>query len=199
MRSGPTQAAVWFDSNNDGLLDLFVGYESEPGNDYPCALYRNNGDGTFTDIAYLAGVGHIGFVKGVVSADYDNDGWADLFLSAAGQKVLYRNNGNGTFTDVTSAAGIRDPITSFGTFFFDYDNDGFQDLLVMDYDVVDPTNAMKDFQRLPVKAETTHLYRNNGDGSFTDVTMQSRLNRVMLGLGLYYGVLDNDGFLVFYV
>src|SRR5579862_5900810 len=90
MRTGSTQTGVWLDYNNDGLLDLFVGYESGPGYPRPCALYRNNGDGTFTDVSVQAGVNFVGFVKGVVSADYDNDGWPDLYLSVMGEKnVLY--------------------------------------------------------------------------------------------------------------
>jgi hypothetical protein len=129
MRAGPTQTAVWFDYNNDGRLDLYVGYESTSRSVHPCALYQNNGDGTFTDVAERAKVVNIGFVKAVVSADYDNDGWPDLFLSAMQQKTLYHNNGDGTFTDVTEKAGITRPLRSFGTFFFDYDNDGWEDIV----------------------------------------------------------------------
>lgn len=199
MRAGPTQTAVWFDYNNDGRLDLFVGYEASEKNVQPCALYRNNGDGTFTDVAAQAGVNHVGFVKGVVSADYDNDGWPDLFLSAMRRKVLYHNNGNGTFTDVTAKAGIAAPSRSFGTFFFDYDNDGWPDLFVMDYDISNPANVMMDIQRLPVLCDTSHLYHNNHNGTFTDVTQATHLNRVMLGMGLNFGDLDNDGYPDFYV
>jgi hypothetical protein len=198
MRAGPTQAAVWLDYNNDGWLDLYVGYESSQRNIQLCALYRNNGDGTFTDVAQQAGVNQSGFVKGVVSADYDNDGWPDLFLSGMRQKTLYRNNGDGTFRDVTAISGIARPLRSFGTFFFDYDNDGWADLFVMDYDVSNPTNAIMDIQRLPVKGDHSHLYRNNRDGTFADVTEATRLNRVILGMGLNFGDLDNDGYLDFY-
>ncbi len=198
LNYGPTQTAVWLDHNNDGRLDLFVGYESGPSNTHPCALYRNNGDGTFTNVAEQAGVNHVGFIKGVVSADYDNDGWPDLFLSGGGAKVLYHNNGNGTFTNVTEKAGISSPILSFGAFFFDYDNDGWADLFVMDYDVRDNTNVMRDIQGLPVSCDTSHLYHNNRNGTFTDVTKPMRLNKVMMGMGLNFGDLDNDGYLDFY-
>ena len=136
MRAGPTQTAAFLDYDGDGGLDLYVGYESEPANVHPCALYRNNGDGTFTDVAAQVGVDAIGFVKAVVSADYDRDGRPDLFLSvAAGDNVLFHNDGPQAdgrfrFTNVAAAAGVPEPQNSFPAAFFDYDNDGWPDLFV---------------------------------------------------------------------
>ena len=199
LRNGPTQTAVWFDYNNDGLLDLFIGYESTPAGSHPCALYRNNGDGTFTDVATQAGVDFVGFVKGTISADYDNDGHPDLYLSILGApNVLFHNNGNGTFTNVAEQAGVTNPFVSFGTFFFDYDNDGWPDLFVMGYKSAGVENVAADYLNLPTKAEYSCLYRNNRDGTFTDVTMDAKLYRIIQGMGHNFGDLDNDGFLDFY-
>ena len=141
-----------------------------------------------------------GSSKAVISADYDNDGWPDLFLSAMRRKILYHNNGNGTFTDVTDKAGIAQPLHSFGTFFFDYDNDGWPDLFVTDYDISDPTNVMLDIQRLPVLCDHVpslpqqsrrHLHRcHPGRLISTGSCWAWALN---------FGDLDNDGWPDFYV
>lgn len=199
MRAGPTQTAVWFDYNNDGWLDLYVGYELDEAMKQPCALYRNNKDGTFTDVAAQAGVNLTAYVKGVTSADYDQDGWPDLFLSSQkGTKTLYHNNGNGTFTDVTASAGVGERFNSFGTFFFDYDNDGWADLFVMDFNK-DIEKVVTDLQGLPTGFERAHLYRNNHNGTFTDVSHEAHIDKVIMGMGLNYGDLDNDGYLDIYV
>src|SRR5262249_12816776 len=153
--------------------------------------YHNNHNGTFTDVAAHAGVNHVGFVKGVASADYDRDGWPDLFVSTSGRKVLYHNNGNGTFTDVAARAGITEDTYTFGTFFFDYDNDGWPDLCVMDYNLATQVDPMLDVQPLPVTGPPSHLYRNNGDGTFADVTKAVRLDHILLGMGHNFGDLDN--------
>jgi len=200
LKYGPTQTAVWLDYNNDGLLDLFVGYESMPDNVHACALFRNNGDGTFTDVAHSAGVDYVGYVKAVVSADYDNDGWPDLYLSTYGGKnVLFHNNGDGTFTDVAAKAGVTEPIYSFSAFFFDYDNDGWPDLFVVGYRAQGVEDIAADYLKLPNSAEYPRLYHNNRNGTFSDVTRKMHLHTALLGMGINFGDLDNDGYLDFYV
>jgi hypothetical protein len=206
----PTQTGVWFDYNNDGWLDLFIGNESTPGDDNPCELYRNNGDGTFTECAASAGVANIGFVKGVTSGDFNNDGRPDLYLSRKGMpNVLYRNDGPRTpgggpksdwkFTDVSVAAGVTEPLGSFPTWFFDYDNDGWPDLFVAGYEIQSVADVAADYLGLPHYGERARLYHNNRDGTFTDVTKTARLYKVLHAMGSNYGDLDNDGFLDFYV
>ena len=122
-----TQAAVWADVDNDGFVDLFVGNE-----DGPCQLFRNRGDGTFEDISHSSGVDKIVFAKGVVGADYDNDGYVDFFVSNLyGSNLLFHNNHNRTFTEMAQKAGVQLPDSqSFASWFFDYDNDGWPDLFM---------------------------------------------------------------------
>ena len=121
---------AFFDADNDGTLDLYLvnsGYweESSSADETPSVLYRNNGDGTFTDITATAGVGNRGnYGQGAACADYDNDGDVDLYVTNFGVNVLYRNNGDGTFTDVTVHAGIGDPNWSSSACFLDYNRDG---------------------------------------------------------------------------
>ena len=130
----PTQTAAWSDYDNDGDLDLYVGNEFDESLDAPCQLFRNNGDGTFTDIAGELGVENGGFAKSVVGGDYDGDGRPDLFVSNMGSdNRLYHNNADGTFTDVAAAAGVTRPDSSFVAWFWDFDNDGALDLFVAAY------------------------------------------------------------------
>jgi hypothetical protein len=212
LRFHPTQTAVWFDYNGDGLLDLFVGNESRGDDSNPCELFRNNGDGTFTECAHECGLDYVGFVKAAVSADFNNDGRPDLYLSVQGHSnVLLRNDGPvgpdrslrgpWKFTDVTRQAGVGDPIMSFSCFFFDYDNDGWPDLFVTGYSFLDIDVGVvaRDYLGLPTKADYPRLYHNNHDGTFTDVTQQMRLHKLMWGMGINFGDLDNDGWLDFYV
>jgi hypothetical protein len=136
----PTQTATWLDYDGDGWLDLFVGNETRAGGfeePSPCELFRNNRDGTFANVASGVGVDFVGFVKGVVSGDYDGDGRPDIFVSVqGGESLLFRNEGPARegrgwrFKDVAGAAGVRGPMVSFGAFFFDFDNDGRLDLFV---------------------------------------------------------------------
>ncbi|HEV2664643.1 MAG TPA: VCBS repeat-containing protein, partial [Blastocatellia bacterium] len=129
---------LFFDYNNDGLMDIYL-VNSGPSDFFmpktpiKNALYRNNGDGTFTDVADKAGVGcgqmgHFGM--GAAAADFDGDGWQDLYVTNYGKNVLFRNNGDGTFTDATEKAGVAAPNWSTCATFFDYDNDGKLDLFV---------------------------------------------------------------------
>ena len=203
LRAGPTQAAAWLDYDLDGLLDLFLAFESGPHGAHPCALYRNLGNGAFADVAHRAGVALTGYVKAAVAADYDNDGDPDLFLSrleeGGARNVLYRNDGNGTFVDVAEAAGIRGPRFSFPAAFFDYDNDGWTDLFVCGFNVSTLAEVAADYLGRPQGGERPRLYRNNRDGTFTDVTRQAGLDRLILGMGINVGDLDNDGWLDLYV
>lgn len=187
-------SAVWADVDNDGLLDLFVANELLPNQ-----LYRNNGDGTFTDVAHSAGVDRIGYGKAVVAADFDGDGYPDFYVSNYGQEnFLFRNNGNGTFTDVAKQMNVGKPLFSFATWFFDYDNDGWPDLFVTSF-VHSVHEVMRSYMRQPVKAETLKLYKNMGGTSFQDVTREAGLERVFMPMGANFGDIDNDGFLDFYL
>jgi hypothetical protein len=189
-----TQTAVWADINNDGGLDLFVGSE-----DGKPQLFLNKGDGTFVDIAQSAGVDKVAFTKAVVSADYDNDGYPDFYVSNyAGDNFLYHNNHDNTFTDVAKQAGVLGPWQSFPTWFFDYDNDGWPDLLVNSY-FLSPDESVRTYLGLPHNALTMKLYRNLGNGTFKDVTVETGLNKVLMPMGANFGDIDNDGFLDLYI
>jgi len=202
----PTQAAAWADYDNDGYLDLFVGHEEGEGENHPSALYHNNGDGTFTDIAPQIGLDHLGYVKGVAWGDYDNDGWPDLYISRNGQtNILLHNdgkkkpNGGWSFTDVTAKAGVAEPVYSFATWFWDYDNDGWLDLLVAPFKVPARPEIAAFELGLPNQVEHPRLYHNNHDGTFTDVTKQMHLDRAMVVMGSNFGDIDNDGWLDCYL
>jgi len=189
-----TQAAVWVDINNDGLLDLFVGNE-----DQPAQLFLNQGNGKFEDISDSAGISQMMFTKGVVAADYDNDGYPDLYVSNLnGPNFLYHNNHNNTFTEVSQRAGVAGTGHSFATWFFDYDNDGWPDLFVTSYFVsVDET--ARTYLGLPHNATTLKLYKNMKDGTFRDVTTEVGLDKVFMPMGANFGDIDNDGFLDIYL
>jgi hypothetical protein len=189
-----TQAAVWVDINNDGLADLFVGNENGPAQ-----LFLNKGDGTFEDISQSAGIDRTAFSKGVTAADYDNDGYADLYVSNLnGSNFLYHNNHNNTFTQVAEQAGVPGSGHGFGTWFFDYDNDGWPDLFVTSYFTsVDET--ARTYLGLPHNAKTLKLYKNMKDGTFRDVTAEVGLDKVFMPMGANFGDIDNDGFLDIYL
>jgi hypothetical protein len=191
-----SQAAVWADVNNDGWLDLFVGNENEPAQ-----LFLNKGDGTFEDISASSGVAGDGtsFSKGVTAADYDNDGYVDFYVSNLnGRNFLYRNNHDNTFTEVSAKAGVPGNGRGFATWFFDYDNDGLPDLFVTSYFTsVDET--ARTYLGLPHNADTLRLYKNMGDGTFRDVTVETGLDKVYMPMGANFGDVDNDGYLDIYL
>ena len=209
----PTQTAVWGDFDGDGWLDLFIGNETTDAGPEPSELYRNNRDGTFTECAAATGTAVTAFVKGVTSGDFDNDGRLDLYVSIWGApNRLYHNDGPAAaapgqaggacalrFTDVAAAAGVTEPKHSFPTWFWDYDNDGWEDIFVSGYLVKDLGDIAADYLGRPHQAELPRLYRNNGNGTFSDVTRATRLDRVLLSMGSNYGDLDSDGWLDFYV
>jgi hypothetical protein len=172
-----------FDFDNDGFMDIYfvngtAGQQKGPGN----VLYRNNGDGTFSDVTETAGLADHGWCLGVAAADYDNDGWTDLYVTKYGRSTLYHNNGNGTFTDVTEKAHVGKLGYSTGATFGDYDRDGWIDVFVTNYLEFDskvPGAASKNcsYKGIPVfcgpggfKGGANVLYHNNGDGTFNDVT-----------------------------
>jgi cytochrome oxidase Cu insertion factor (SCO1/SenC/PrrC family)/tetratricopeptide (TPR) repeat protein len=190
-----TQAAVWADVDNDGAVDLFAGSENGPSQ-----FFRNKGDGTFEDISHAAGVDTVAFTKGVAAADYDADGFVDLYVSNLYRgNFLYHNEGNGTFREVSERAGVRQPQSqSFATWFFDYDNDGRPDLFAASY-FFSVDESLRSILGLPRSAETAKLYRNRGDGTFEDVTTATGLDRVFLPMGANFGDVDNDGFLDVYL
>jgi hypothetical protein len=204
LRFAPTQTATWFDYNGDGWLDLFTGNESTIDDRHPCELFRNNKDGTFTNVARAAGVDLLGYVKGVVSGDYDNDGRPDLFLSIAeARNVLFHNDGPSAdggwrFSNVSAKAGVEAPIKSFPTAFFDYDNDGWLDLFVGPFQS-GAEDVAADYLGLETGADRARLYHNERNGTFSDVTKAAGLWRVTPSMGLNYGDLDNDGWLDLYI
>lgn len=217
----PTQTAAWADFNVDGFVDLFVGNESY-GSSWGSPvrrseLFLNNGDGTFTEVSNRVGLDVMEFVKGVTWGDVNNDGLPDLFASVLyGPNKLFVNRGGTSladwrFEERAAAAGVTLPLTSFPTWFWDYDQDGWDDLLVLSYDVTSTLHEMvaREYLGLPLRvvdngrtisAEQSRLFRNNRDGTFTDVTARTGLDeRVIYAMGSNYGDLDNDGWLDFYV
>jgi hypothetical protein len=198
-----------FDYDGDGDLDIYlVNGAPHPGtsSERPTnALYRNDGEGRFTDVTLAAGVGDESFGMGMTAADYDNDGDSDLYVTNFGDNVLYRNNGDGTFTDVTARAGVATGGWSASAAFGDADGDGFVDLFVTRY--VDFTLDNHKFcgnlaQNLKAYCHPdvynpvpSVLYRNRGDGTFADVTDESGIATPGEGksLGVVWGDYDNDG------
>ena len=195
----PTQTAAWGDYDNDGDLDLYVGNESSETIAAPSQLFRNNGDGTFTDVAQEAGVLNNRYAKAVVWGDYNGDRWPDLYISNyKGANRLYRNNGNGTFTDVATELGVTLPTSSFPAWFWDFDNDGVLDIYVAAYSA-EIADLASSALGLPVKTELAKLYRGTGNGRFEDVTARMNLARPNAPMGSNFGDLDNDGYLDFYL
>jgi enediyne biosynthesis protein E4 len=201
----------WIDYNQDGLLDLYLvnGAATRiytPAHALRSALYRNNGDGTFTDVTDKAGVGAEGlFGMGVAVGDYDNDGFPDLLVLGYGKCVLYHNNGNGTFSDVTARAGVANAGRwASSAAWFDYDNDGRLDLVIANYIDWSPERnfwcgehglGMRSYCHPDdYNGQPPRLYHNNGDGTFTDVSEKSGLGlKPGNGLGVVTFDYDDDG------
>lgn len=207
--------AAFLDYDNDGNLDLYIvngaplsGFETAtpPTN----VLYQNDGNGGFSDVTAAAGVGDTGYGMGCVAADYDNDGDSDLYVTNFGTNRLYRNSGDGTFTDVTTHAGVEGGDKwSSSCAFLDYDHDGNLDLYVvnyLDYDTAKDQDwydarGRRIYSNPQVYSGISDiLYRNNGDGTFTDITRQAGVyNDAGKGLGVTCGDYDNDGRIDIYV
>ena len=202
----PTQTGTWGDYDNDGWTDLYIGNETVSDQVNPCELYRNRGDGTFENVAAEAGVAVEAYVKAVIWGDYDNDGRLDLYLSRLRthqKNILFHNEGEGEagfhhFTDVSAAAGVPGPPISFPGWFWDYDNDGWLDIFVSGYSA-GASEVAADYMGLPHDGERPRLYRNNGDGTFSDVTREARLDKALLTMGSNFGDLDSDGWLDCYI
>ena len=208
VRFDPSQTAAWGDYDNDGWVDLLVGAESVRGEPpHFVGLYHNNGDGTFSDVARTSGVDVLGYFKGAIWGDYDNDGLLDIYLTALEPEpsnILFHNDGGDgrggwRFTDVTDRAGVRGPAASFPTWFFDYDNDGWLDIFVSGY-AGTVADVAADYLEIGKRGEgkTPRLYRNRGDGTFEDVAHEARVDTVLMTMGCNFGDLDNDGWLDFY-
>jgi enediyne biosynthesis protein E4 len=204
-----------FDYDNDGLLDIFftngaaIPSLEKIDRTYWNRLFRNNGDGTFSDVTEKAGLQGIGYSMGVAAGDYDNDGFVDLYVTGVNRNQLFHNNGDGTFTDVTAKAGTTGMVPKIGKAWsvaagwFDYNNDGLLDLFVVNYLNYSIATATLCVQQghpaycSPVDFLGTPdiLYRNNGDGTFTDVSEQSHISQyVGKGMGVAFADYDNDGF-----
>ena len=208
----PSQTATWNDFNNDGWVDVFIGNESWEGNAasglHPCELYLNNQDDTFINVSKQARCEIVGFVKGVTSGDYNNDGWKDIFVSTlSGQRYLLKNQGlTGripTFEDVTREANLADGFArTFPTWFWDYNNDGWLDIFVGDYTFDMPISSYSAAEALEIPtgaSGTCILYRNNQDGTFSKVSDETGLTRTAFAMGANFGDINNDGFLDFYL
>jgi hypothetical protein len=209
-----------FDYDGDGLLDIYLVNGAEmpslvkTGPKYYNRLFHNNGNGTFTDVTERAGVAGAGYGMGAAVGDYDNDGWPDLFLANVNGNQLFHNNGDGTFTDVTAKAGVGGgtlagrKMWSISAGWFDYNNDGLLDLFVSNYCQWDPRHEPacmglngrgychpNSFAPLP-----NTLYRNNGDGTFTDVSKETGISGVVgKGMGVAFADYDGDGFMDVFV
>ncbi len=206
------------DYNNDGLLDIFLvngGHVASPMKTpenfdrhdprYWNRLFRQNKDGSFTDVTEQAGLANAGdgnYGMGVAVGDYDNDGYPDLYVTSYGKNILYHNNGDGTFTDVTAKAGVAAGGWSASAGFFDYDNDGKLDLFVtryMDWDTKHNKDCGGNYHTYcppeEFPATTNILYHNNGDGTFTDVSQRSGIPaKKGRALGVAFADYDGDGF-----
>src|SRR6516225_9338598 len=212
---------AFYDYDNDGWLDIFLvngtRLEGFPAGSQPTShLFRNNRDGTFTDVTLKAGVAHSGWGQGVCIGDYDNDGYEDLFVAYFGRNVLYHNNGDGSFTDVTEKAGVAGSGKRWNTgcAFVDYDRDGKLDLFVANYIDLDlrtapvPESGPCLYKGVMVacgppglNGGKNMLFHNNGDGTFTDVSQSSGILQAngTYGLGVLTGDFDNDGWPDIYV
>jgi len=200
---------AFLDYDNDGWMDIYLVNSGkcdffDPNPPLRNALYRNNRDGTFTDVTVKAGVGGSGYGQGVAVGDYDGDGYPDIYVTQYGRNILYHNNGNGTFSDVTEKAGVAAPGWSSSAVWFDYDNDGKLDLFVCQFVEFSKAQskdcrAGEDAKRgycIPhlFKPTTSWLFHNNGDGTFTDVSKESGIAGYR---GKAWGVvaadINNDG------
>jgi hypothetical protein len=206
---------AFLDYDNDGWMDIYLVNSGpcdffQPKKPLRNALYRNNRDGTFTDVTANAGVAGGTFGMGVAVGDYDNDGWPDIFVTSYGKCILYRNNRDGTFTDVTSKAGLQTPGFTTSAAWFDYDNDGKLDLFVCSFVDYGPgahrscgeNQLHKRYYCIPrfFKPTASFLYHNNGDGTFREVGASSGIARSLgKGLGVVATDINNDGFMDLFV
>ena len=206
---------AFLDYDNDGWMDIYLVNSGKcdfynPQPPLRNALYRNNRDGTFTDVTLKAGVPGGGYGMGAAVGDYDNDGFPDLYVTQYGRSILYHNNGDGTFTDVTEKAGVAAPGWGSSAVWFDYNNDGRLDLFVCNF--VEFKKSMNQFCGNPRTGERYYciprvyppsrswLFHNNGDGTFTDVSEKSGIAKVMTkAWGVVATDVNNDGWMDLFV
>ena len=199
---------AWLDYDRDGWMDLYVvqGGPFPPSGSAKAGdrLYRNNGDGTFTDVTQKAGLHDTAYGMGAMAADYDNDGFVDLYVTNYGGNILYHNNGDGTFTDVTARARVAGPRWGTSAAWGDVDGDGYLDLFVGQYaddrkdkDLFcgDRSTGKRDYcPPIMYDGTVSVLYRNNGDGTFTDITREAGLGKAVgKALGVLFLDYDLDG------
>src|SRR5207244_3414181 len=206
---------AFLDYDNDGWMDIYL-VNSGPCDFYTPAtplrnaLYRNNHDGTFTDVTQKAGVPGNAYGMGVAVGDYDRDGWPDLYVTQYPHSILYHNNGDGTFTDVTAKAGVAAPGWATSAVWFDYDNDGRLDLFVCHF--VDYSKDKLKFCGDKLTGERSYciptiyepmpcwLFHNNGDGTFSDVSKESGIAQSLAkAWGVVAADINNDGLIDLYV
>jgi len=204
---------AFLDYDNDGWMDIYLVNSGkcdfyEPPRPLRNALYRNNRDGTFTDVTVKAGVPGNAYGMGVAVGDYDGDGFPDLYVTQYAQGILYHNNGDGTFTDVTAKVGVATPGWSTSAVWFDYDNDGRLDLFVLQFAKLDKTvwcgNKLtgERWYCRPTFYEPMPcwLFHNNGDGTFTDVSRESGIARwPAKGWGVVAADINNDGWMDLFI
>lgn len=200
---------AFLDYDNDGWMDIYLVNSGpcdfwKPANPIRNALYKNNRDGTFTDVTVKAGVTGGTFGMGVAVGDYDNDGWPDMFVTSYGRCILYKNNHDGTFTDVTDKAGLATPGWTTSAVWFDYDNDGRLDLFVCSFVDYSSTHKLecgdnklgRHYYCIPraFRGTASFLYHNNGDGTFTEVSAGTDIAKsIGKGLGVIATDINNDG------
>jgi len=207
----PTQTAVWRDFNQDGWLDVFIGNETTTtstigraarGKVHASEFYVNQKDGTFKNMATDAGLEFKELIKGVTALDANNDGLADIYISImGGNNKLMINQGDLKFIDQAKALNLTEPFVSFSTGSMDYNNDGFDDLFVSAYTTSNNPLAHEvtfELQGNSPTAALPKLYKNNGDGTFSDATESTGFLKSIYGMGFNYGDLDNDGYLDLY-
>jgi enediyne biosynthesis protein E4 len=208
------------DYDNDGYLDIFftngarIPSLAKDSPDFSNRLYHNNHDGTFTDVTDRAGVKGYGYSVGVAVADYDNDGFPDIYVTGVNRNTLYHNNGDGTFTDVTERAGVAGigpngkKLWSVSAAWIDYDNDGRLDLFVSNYldwtfetsKVCGPPGRRLSCSPTMYKGEQNFLYHNNGDGTFTDVSAATGIaEHIGKGMGVAIADYNGDGWMDIFV
>jgi hypothetical protein len=206
---------AFLDYDNDGWMDIYLVNSGKcdfytPEKPLRNALYKNNHDGTFTDVTEKAGVPGGGYGQGVAVGDYDGDGFSDIYVTQYGRSILYHNNGDGTFTDVTEKAGVAAPGWSSSAVWFDYDNDGRLDLFVCQF--VDFSKAKNKDCRTALEGKHGYciphvyapmpswLFHNNGDGTFTDVSKSSGIaNHLGKAWGVVASDTNNDGWMDLFV
>jgi hypothetical protein len=206
---------AFFDYDNDGWMDIYLVNSGpsdffKPAKPLRNALYKNNRDGTFTDVTEKAGVAGGTFGMGVAIGDYDNDGWPDIFVTSYGDCILYKNNRDGTFTDVTKKAGLETPGWTTSAVWFDYDNDGKLDLFICSFVDYGKTEHLscgdnklgRHYYCIPrtFKGTASFLYHNNGDGTFTQVQKGTDIEHALgKGLGVVATDVNNDGLIDLFV